>query len=126
MNWQTISAIATAAAVLGAFALWVWRRAWPAVQEVTRFKDRIMGVAANPRTGQKYEPGIFERLDRQDTMLQRIQAEVEDNHGGSLKDGVKDVRRQVASIEKKLDDHLATPPSSQTTNINIAPPEVAP
>lgn len=126
MNWQTIAAVASVAAVVGGFFVWFWRRGWPAIQEMTRFKDRIMGVPANPRTGQHYEPGIFERLDRQDTMLQRIQAEVEDNHGGSLKDGVKDVRRQVASIEKKLDDHLATPPSSQTTNINITPPEAAP
>lgn len=112
MDWQTIGAVLSAAAIVGAFLVWVWRKAVPAIRKWSRFADRVMGVPADPRTGQPEVAGIFERLDHQDGVLETIRHEVEFNNGTSVKDA-------VSRVERKLDDHLtATPP---TTTINVNP-----
>lgn len=112
MDRQTIGAVLSAAAIVGAFLVWVWRKAVPAIRKWSRFADRVMGVPEDRRTGQAEIPGIFERLDHQDDVLETIRHEVEFNNGTSVKDA-------VSRVERKLDEHLTTQPP--TTTINVSP-----
>lgn len=107
---QWISDVITVAPWLGAFfvaAFLLWR-VGPTVRKWSRFLDQVTGVPADPKTGQKEIPGIFERLDHQDQVLETIRHEVEFNNGSSVKDA-------VTRVEKALSDHLAGP----TTTINV-------
>jgi hypothetical protein len=114
MEWQTVSAITGACTVFSAFILWFFRKGLPAVRKFWRVIDRMVGVPAE--NGHPAQPGLFERMDHQDAkleeqsgVLETIRHEVEFNNGSSVKDA-------VTRIEKRLDDHLATP--STTINVN--------
>lgn len=113
--WQTVAAISSVAAVLGAFLVWVSRKVVPALRKLSRFIDRFIGIPADPRTGQQEIPGIFERLDRQDADLQTIKHELFPNSGKSLRDAVDQQGKQLAK-------HLAeTAVPTTTINVNPAP-----
>lgn len=111
MDWQTLSAIAGVLVVICGALAWLWRKAIPAARKWARFADRIMGVPADPHTGQPEVLGIFERLDHQDGVLETIRHEVEFNNGSSVKDA-------ITRIEKRLDDPA---PGGPTTTINVNP-----
>lgn len=103
MDWQVLGAILSATVIVGGFFVWFWRKALPALRKWSRFADRIMGVPADPHSGQREIPGIFERLDAQDEKLDIIKHEVETNTGTSLKDAVRRVESGQRRVEKKID-----------------------
>lgn len=110
---QWISDVIAVAPWLGAIAFSgfvVWK-VGPIIRKWSRFIDRVTGVPADPKTGQKEIPGIFERLDHQDTVLETIRHEVEFNNGSSVKDA-------VTRVEKALNEHLAAPAQQTTINVN--------
>ena len=117
MTPQWISDVIAVAPWLGAFffAGFVIWKVGPVLRKWSRFIDRVIGVPEDKKTGQPAVPGIFERLDHQDGVLETIRHEVEFNNGTSVKDA-------VTRVEKALTDHL-TAPASQTT-INVNPPGV--
>jgi hypothetical protein len=117
MDWQTTSAICSAGAVVGGFLIWFFRKAIPAARKWSRFADHVMGVPADPRTGQAEVPGIFERLDHQDGVLETIRHEVEFNNGTSVKDAVTRTEAATKELSDKLDAHLAA--TVPTTTINV-------
>ncbi|MGM9473195.1 hypothetical protein ACS5PJ_14470 [Pseudarthrobacter sp. YS3] len=112
---QWISDVISVSPIMGALALAcfvVWK-VGPVFRKWSRFIDRVVGVPADPKTGQKEVPGIFERLDHQDEVLETIRHEVEFNNGSSVKDA-------VTRVESKLNEHLAATPAPVTT-INVNP-----
>jgi hypothetical protein len=112
MDWQTAGAAAGTLAVLGAGLMWFFKVFLPIIRKWSRRWDKIFGVPADPDTNEPAVLGVLERLDAQDAVLQKVLAEVQDNHGGSLKDAVK-------RVEAKIDNHLQQP----QTQININPTE---
>jgi prophage antirepressor-like protein len=115
--WQTVAAISSVAAVVGAFLVWVSRKVLPAIRKVSRFIDRVSGVPADEEKGQHEVVGLFARMDQQDKkleeqskVLETIRHEVEFNNGSSVKDA-------VTRIEERLDAHL-TPVPTTTINVN--------
>ena len=117
---QWISDLIIVAPWLGAFfvaGFLIWK-VGPVLRKWSRFIDRVIGVPADPKTGQKEIPGIFERLDHQDTVLETIRHEVEFNNGSSVKDA-------VTRVEEKIDNHLATT-TQPTTTINVNAPGGSP
>lgn len=112
---QWISDIISVSPILGGLSLvgFVIWKVGPVFRKWSRFVDRVVGVPADPKTGQKEVPGIFERLDHQDGVLETIRHEVEFNNGSSVKDA-------VTRVEKALNDHLTASPAP-TTTINVNP-----
>lgn len=108
---QWISDVIAVSPILGGLAVagfLIWK-VGPVFRKWSRFIDRVVGVPADPKTGQKEVPGIFERLDHQDTVLETIRHEVEFNNGSSVKDA-------VTRVENKLNEHLALAPQ---TTVNV-------
>ncbi|WIV32239.1 hypothetical protein QN084_06410 [Paenarthrobacter sp. R1] len=93
--------------------LFLWR-VGPSLRKWGRFLDRINGVPEDKKSGQKEIPGLFERMDRQDELLETIRHELFPNSGKSLRDAVD-------KQHKQLEDHLAQCPPP-TTTINVNPP----
>lgn len=98
-----------AAILFTGFLVW---KIGPVVRKWSRFIDRVTGVPDDPKTGQKEIPGIFQRMDRQDELLETIKHELFPNSGKSLRDAVDLHQRQ-------LTEHLASCQSTQTT-INVS------
>ena len=110
---QWISDVISVWPWLGAFffaVFFVWK-VGPVLRKWSRFIDRVIGVPEDKKTGQPAVPGIFERLDHQDGVLETIRHEVEFNNGTSVKDA-------VTRVEKVLTDHLAAPVPQTTINVN--------
>jgi hypothetical protein len=127
MNWQTISGIVVIIGfITGAFGFF-FKKLLPAIRTASRVADKVTGVPANPRTGQDAVPGLFERLDHQDTVLETIRHEVEFNNGSSVKDGVMRTEaglaaqaEQLKTLAAQLEAHLAAV-AAVTTTINVNP-----
>jgi hypothetical protein len=123
---QWISDLISVAPWLGAFfiaLLAVWK-VGPTLRKWGRFLDRVAGVPADPKTGQKEIPGLFERMDQQDEALAKqdealevIRHELFPNSGKSLRDAVD-------KYHKQLEDHLVNCPGAPQTTINVNPPGV--
>ncbi|QOT15134.1 hypothetical protein [Paenarthrobacter sp. YJN-5] len=94
--------------------LFLWK-VGPFLRKWGRFIDRIIGVPEDKKSGQKEIPGLFERMDRQDELLETIRHELFPNSGKSLRDAVD-------KQHKQLEDHLAQCPPQPTTTINVNPP----
>jgi hypothetical protein len=115
MAWQIAAAIVSTIGALGGFAVWFFRKVVPTLRKWSRFGDRVMGVPADPATGQEEILGIFQRFDRQDEALGIIQHELFPNSGGSLRD-------QTNRLEQAFNEHLKVCPAPVTTTINVNPP----
>lgn len=100
MDWMAVSALTGLTVALAGAGVFVLRHVRPKVVAVRQFWEHLVGVPANPITGQAQIPGLFERLDNQDAVLETIRHEVEFNNGTSVKDA-------VTRVEKKINDHLA-------------------
>ncbi len=85
-------------ATVGGMLAVVWRKLMRPV--VLMAKD-WNGEAA--RAGVAARPGVMERLDAHDRMLNTIHDEVNLNHGGSIKDAVHRIESDVKSINERLD-----------------------
>lgn len=94
--------------------LFLWK-VGPYLRKWGRFIDRIIGVPEDKKSGQKEIPGLFERMDRQDELLETIRHELFPNSGKSLRDAVD-------KQHKQLEDHLAQCPPPPITTINVNPP----
>lgn len=111
---QWISDLIAVAPWLGAlfvagFLIW---KTTPHVRKWSRFMDRMLGVPADPKTGQPEILGIFERMDHQDDAIEQIRHEMFPNSGKSLRD-------QTNRLEEKLTEHLKTCPAPAQTTINV-------
>lgn len=129
MNWQTtatiIGVIVGVTTLIGVFV----KKVLPAIRVGARIADKVTGVPANPITGQTAVPGLFERLDHQDGVLETIRHEVEFNNGTSVKDAVTRVEngqrdlndlqaeqsKQLTMLAAQLQAHILT-----QTDANIA------
>lgn len=108
-----------------ALLVWVALKVWPFLRKITHFIDDVAGEPARP--GFEARPGLMERLsvveekqDEQSVSLAQqsaemanqsialgvVQHEVTTNHGSSLKDAVKSVVEDLATLQKKFDNHL--------------------
>lgn len=122
---QWISDVITAAPWAGAIVLVVfiiWKVS-PHLRKLARLLDRLGGVPADPNTGQRRVPGLFERMDHQDeklieqsAVLETIRHEVEFNNGSSVKDAITRTEEEVGKIADKMDAHLAACPPQIIVN----------
>jgi len=121
MNWVEISALSGFGALILAFfstmLVWFFRHILPAYRHSATFIRNCVGVPADPKTGQAYVPGIFERLASQDKVLadqnivlQNIVDKVEhavqqvaNSHVTNLRDDVDEVIGKVDSLHQKVD-----------------------
>ena len=100
MNWAEISLVCGGITGLLGLATFLTMKVVPFLRKWSRVAARILGVPADPKTGQLAIPSIWERLDHQDEQLGVIKHEVEYNNGSSVKDAVR-------RTEDKLDAYLA-------------------
>lgn len=120
---QWISDIIAVAPWLGAifFAVFLAWKVGPTLRKWGRFLDRVAGVPADPKTGQKEIPGLFERMDRQDESLAKQDEALETIRHELFPNSGKSLRDQTNRLEKTITEHLANCPPQQTT-INVNPP----
>lgn len=117
MNWAEISLICGAILAMIGVATWVLRKLIPWLRKWSRVADRILGVPADPQTGQDAIPSIWERLDHQDDVLGVIKHEVEYNNSTSLKDAVRRTENHTKSIGEKLDAYMAGKSEAPTVTV---------
>lgn len=91
-----------------------WLRKW------SRVADRMLGVPADPASGQAAVLSIWERLDHQDEVLGTIKHEVEYNNGSSVKDAVRRTEQATKAIAEKFDTYVAAQ-SGTTVTVNTGP-----
>lgn len=63
--------------------------------------DDWSGESARP--GVAHRPGVMERLAGLETSVEVIHAEVNYNHGGSIKDVVDRIEKDVSALHERLD-----------------------
>lgn len=122
MNWAETSMICGAILAVIAVATFLFRKVVPALRKWSRVADRIMGVPADPKTGQEAILSFWERLDHQDEQLAVIKHEVEYNNGSSVKDAVRRTENATNEVAKKLDDYISGK-STATVNVNVGTSE---
>lgn len=97
-----VLAIATA---IGALLIWIGRTLTKLVQRQSAIHDQVLGI---PEVGYPSMRDQFaevrEHLCKQDGTLDKLEHEVQDNSGSSLKDAVKVVNRAVNDLSKKVVD----------------------
>jgi hypothetical protein len=96
--WVDPLVILTMAAAVGGGLTVVWRKI---IRPVLLMAHDWNGQPA--RAGVAARPGVMERLDNHDTILRQIHAEVNFNHGGSIKDTVTRIETDVKIIQTRLD-----------------------
>ena len=101
-----IYAVATAA---GALMIWIGRSVARITKNQSAIHDQVMGVpdVGYPSMRDQFTE-IRDHLGRQDATLEKLEHEVQDNSGSSLKDAVKAVNKSLEIVEKKLDRHIIT------------------
>ena len=110
-NIETILIYALASSI-GALLIWVGRSLAKLAQNQSAIHDQVMGV---PEVGYPSMRDQFtvvrNPLCKQDETLNKLEHEVQDNSGSSLKDAVKLVNRDVTkntvmlnSLNKKIDE----------------------
>jgi len=110
-NIETILIYALASSI-GALLIWVGRSLAKLAQNQSAIHDQVMGV---PEVGYPSMRDQFtevrNHLCKQDETLNKLEHEVQDNSGSSLKDAVKLVNRDVTkntvmlnSLNKKIDE----------------------
>ena len=92
------AALALATAVFGCVA-WTVRWAWKIMKRFIRLLDDFLGEPA--RDGMEARPGVMARLASAEVLLADVLAETRPNHGGSLRDVVNRVERDVADIKRE-------------------------
>ena len=125
MNWAEISAVGGAITVVIGLATFLTVKVVPWMRKWSRVADRILGVPADPKTGQEAVKSIWEVLDHQNSELAVIKHEVEYNNSTSLKDAVRRTENATTEIGKKLDDYIDGK-TTNNTNVTIVTPAAAP
>lgn len=111
MDWYAIGAISGAIGAAGLIAGFVWKHVRPRLVAARQFWEHLVGVEANPITGQDKVQGLFERLDRQDAALEVIKHELFPNSGKSFRDDHSRLKVTVEGLAAELRNHLAKCPS---------------
>ncbi len=87
--------------VAGLTALgWLVTKAWRGLRSIGHLVDDLRGEPARP--GVPERPGIMTRLAALEADTARVKAEVTPNGGGSLRDA-------VVRIERQVNEHVAMP-----------------
>jgi hypothetical protein len=81
---------------------------------VLKYGRRIMQMVEDfngepERPGVPAKPGVMERLQTLDAQVAVVHAEVNYNHGGSIKDVVDRIEGDVKSIHERLDANVQGP-----------------
>lgn len=89
------------ALVMAALAIfgWVIRWGWRVLRRVSHFLDDYNGQPA--RDGLPARPGLVARLSTLEGLLQHVVAETQPNHGGSLRDSLNRLERDVGDIKQE-------------------------
>lgn len=139
MNWVAVSALTAIAALsvtlITACVVVMFRYIIPNVQHWKQFTKNLVGTVENTRTGQVYQPSIFERLNQaadglvqQDKVLENqnealanigqtlseVKEQVANTHSTNLRDDMDDLRGEVRELHTKVDKLAA---SATTVNV---------
>lgn len=103
-NIETVVIYALASAI-GALLIWVGRALTKLAKNQSAIHDQVMGVpgVGYPSIRDQFTE-IREHLCTQDKTLEKLEHEVQDNSGSSLKDAVKLVNKDVAKNGITLDN----------------------
>ena len=82
-------------AVLG----WCIRWGWKVLRRISHFLDDYSGQPA--RDGLPERPGFMARLSTLESLLHDVVAETKPNHGGSLRDAVNRMERDIGDIKQE-------------------------
>jgi hypothetical protein len=95
-----IYAIATA---IGALLIWIGKSIATVAKNQSAIHDQVMGVpeVGYPSMRDQFDE-IRAHLSRQDETLTKLEHEVQDNSGSSLKDAVKVINKDIANIRKEV------------------------
>ena len=93
--WIT-TVVALAVAAAGCFG-WIISHAWRVLRRVTRFLDDYAGEPA--RDGLPARPGFMARLASAETLIGKVLAETQPNHGTSLRDVVHKTAEDITEIK---------------------------
>ncbi|MGW4821981.1 hypothetical protein ACWEP4_24085 [Streptomyces sp. NPDC004227] len=102
-----------AISVLAGFVAVLWRVVRGASHLLGRtgqFLDDWYGEEERPGVSER--PGVMQRLGDLETGLRRVQHEVGQNGGGSLRDAVDEVNRRLARMCPDPDEPSADPPTA--------------
>lgn len=121
MTWAEISLICGAVLAMIAVGTFLTRKVIPGLRKWSRVADRMLGVPADPASGQEAIPSIWEVLDHQSKELATIKHEVEYNNGSSVKDAVRRTEDATKELGKKFDDYIAGSSATPTVNVNVGP-----
>lgn len=96
--------ITTVVAGLAALGV-VGRVGWRVLDGLDDLRDDWRGRPARP--GVPAQPGVLERLARQEDALARIDAELHPNGGSSVRDVLNRSEAHLITLESQLGEHLA-------------------
>lgn len=99
-----VTGIAAAATVFGTVVVFFIRRVLPKTRMYLRFLDRVIGVPANPLTGEEEQLGLFPYLDRitrhldgQDGEIARVERKLSAEVSG-VKQGLHAARSDIGRL----------------------------
>jgi hypothetical protein len=93
--------------VIGAAAaVWIGPKLWRLGRRAGHAMDDLVGHPA--RDGAPEKPGALTLLHKHAVELQEVKAEVQFNHGGSLKDAVVGTRADLTELERRVNTRLDT------------------
>ncbi len=100
---STLLAIAGGLVLLGGGAAVVQRlfRVW---RRVSQFIDRVVGIPE--QFGLPAQPGILERLDNHERLMQEMHHELHPNGGSSMRDAIDRTEHKLDDHQRKLDEHI--------------------
>lgn len=98
--WYYLAGIAAGLGAVGLFLKWIWSTVRPPVKSHLQFLEDWHGEDARP--GVPAKPGMMVRVQNLEDVVEHLKAEVTLNHGGSMKDQVVAMRKQIDSIQKKI------------------------
>jgi hypothetical protein len=97
-----VTAAVALATVLAAVVAWFGRWLWRIAARTSRFMDDYYGEPAMP--GRPERPGVMARLENLEHLVSGVAHEVHLNSGGSMRDEVQRIGRDVTELQRAFDD----------------------